>query len=762
MNLFGTFGRVTRVSRCFRLIAGFSVLTSAVLIVGCAPVSVLKVPSARVAAVQGNEGESGSTADRPSESDLGAEAEASTTDNNTRPVVERIDAIPRADLPKSPPVFGGRLSDRDSLSVSVESMTVKEFVTYVFKELLKVDFVVTDGAPGLDSMISLNAKQNLSSRKLLKLTADLLSERQLAIIDKDGIFFIGSATGKSNDNFPLGFGARPADVPDVPGKILQVIPLRYGSVQSIARAAGQFLEVGINEDPQQSAIFVTGTRASILKVLDIVKLLDQPSVRASRLGILNLTYIGGKEFVDQVVTLLENEGIPTGIGRADGKSVALVPLEQLGGVAVFAINTALLDRVEFWAKQIDRPSQGPSRRYFVYQPRYARAVDLGTSLQPLLGFGVGSGVNAARDTRSAFGSTGSTPTNVTTPSGEIAARGSANQSSGSAVIAVQGDDLTMTVDERSNSIVFFATGPKYEALLPMIRRLDVPPKQILLEATVAEVSLTGDFAYGVEYAFSKTSYSGNDLTTTSAGRMTASLFNGSPQTFSGSTSLGLPSGGLQLNFVTNVTDQIRLKLAANDGQVRVLATPVLVVRDGVAAKISVGNDVPTIGATVSDPVQSNRQVTTVNYRKTGLELDIVPTVNAQGSVLMQISQRISNAVPGSSGVNGAPTFFERSVQTEVVSQSGAGVLLAGLISESGSETSSKIPGLGNLPVLGAFFRSDSKKREKTELILLITPKIIESPTEWDSVWSRMSSFFQALDLGHEGVPSRPDLGQARR
>ncbi len=743
MNLFGTFGRVTRVGRFLRLFAGFSVLTSVALIVGCAPVSVLKVPSARVAAVQGNEGESGSTADRPSESELGVEAEASTTDNNTRPVVERIDAIPRADLPKSPPIFGGRLSDRDSLSVSVESMTVKEFVTYVFKELLKVDFVVTDGAPGLDSMISLNAKQNLSSRKLLKLTADLLSERQLAIIDKDGIFFIGPATGKSNDNFPLGFGARPADVPDVPGKILQVIPLRYGSVQSIARAAGQFLEVGINEDPQQSAIFVTGTRASILKVLDIVKLLDQPSVRASRLGILNLTYIGGKEFVDQVVTLLENEGIPTGIGRADGKSVALVPLEQLGGVAVFAINTALLDRVEFWAKQIDRPSQGPSRRYFVYQPRYARAVDLGMSLKPLLGFGVNSGENQSRDTRSAFGpASADSGSSVSATSDATKNRFSSNSSA----VAVQGDDLTMTVDERSNSIVFFATGPKYEALLPMIRRLDVPPKQILLEATVAEVSLTGDFAYGVEYAFSKTSYSGNDLTTTSAGRMTASLFNGSPQTFSGSTSLGLPSGGLQLNFVSNVTDQIRLKLAANDGQVRVLATPVLVVRDGVAAKISVGNDVPTIGSTVSDPVQSNRQVTTVSYRKTGLELDIVPTVNAQGSVLMQISQRISNAIPGSAGVNGSPTFFERSVQTEVVAQSGSGVLLAGLISESGSETSSKIPGLGNLPVLGAFFRSDSKKSEKTELILLITPKIIETPSEWDSVWPRVNSYFERLTI----------------
>jgi general secretion pathway protein D len=717
------------------------------ILAGCASGPVLKVPSARLAI------ESGQTIDRDAEDASSAASESNvlpTSDSEqTREQVERIDAIPRVELPKSGPVFGARFSDRDSVSVVVESMTVKDFVSYVFKDLLKADFVIADGSPGLDSTVSLSAQQSLSSRKLFKLTGELLAQRQLAITEKEGMFFIGPATGKSNDNFPLGFGSRPVDVPDVPGKILQVIPLKYASVQSIARAAGQFLEVGINEDPQQSAIFVTGTRSAILKVLDIVKLLDQPSVKASRLGILNLTYVGSREFVDQAVTLLENEGIPTGVGRADGKSVALVPLDQLGGVAVFAINSALLDRVEFWAKQIDRPSQGPTKRYFVYQPRYARAADIGQSLQPLLGFAVPQITNSSRDTRSAFG--GSAAVAPTGSNADSSPQRPPRSDNASQVVSVQTEELTMTVDPRSNSIVFFATGPKYEALLPMIRRLDVPPKQILLEATVAEVSLTGDFAYGVEYAFSKTSSSPSDLTATSS-RAAPMLFNGDPSTFSGSTALGLPSGGLQLNFVSNVTDQIRLKLAANDGQVRVLATPVLVVRDGVSAQISVGNDVPTIGATVSDPVQSNRQITTVSYRKTGLDLEIVPTINAQGSVLMEISQRISNAVPGSSGVNGAPTFFERSVKTEVVAQSGAGVLLAGLISESGSATSSKIPGLGSIPGLGALFRSDSKKTEKTELVLLITPKIIESPAEWQRVWETTRGFFEEISLERLELP----------
>jgi general secretion pathway protein D len=279
----------------------------------------------------------------------------------------------------------------------------------------------------------------------------------------------------------------------------------------------------------------------------------------------------------------------------------------------------------------------------------------------------------------------------------------------------------MSIDPRSNSLVFFTTGLRYEALLPLIRRLDVPPKQILLEATIAEVSLTGEFANGVEFAFRDDKLSGGTL-----GR------------------LGLPSAGLALNWIENATDEVRLRLQASDSRVNVLSKPILVVRDGVPASISVGNDVPTVGATASDPIQSNRTITTVLYRKTGLNLTIVPTINAQGLVVMEISQTISNTVPGSSGVSGAPTFFDRSVVTEVVARSGQSVLLAGLISETGSNTSDGIPWARKLPLVGGAFRSDAQKREKTELVLLITPRVIETPEEWDSVRNGLESALQYL------------------
>jgi general secretion pathway protein D len=300
---------------------------------------------------------------------------------------------------------------------------------------------------------------------------------------------------------------------------------------------------------------------------------------------------------------------------------------------------------------------------------------------------------------------------------------------------VSGDGVTLSIDTRSNSLIFYTTGPRYEALLPMIRRLDIPPKQIVLEAMIAEVTLTGEFQNGVEFAFREGKLSGGTL-----------------------GSLGLPSGGLALTYDVGLGEQIRMRLQASDARVNVLSNPILVVKDGVTASIQVGNDVPTVGATASDPIESNRTVTTVLYRKTGLNLSITPNINAQGSVLLSISQSTTNTVPGSSGVAGAPIFFQRSVSTEVVAGSGQTVFLAGLRSESDSNTSTKVPVLGAVPLVGSLFSSETRRREKTELVVLITPRIVDDLSEWRDVITGLGRSMQLLSLPAE-IQSKDPITQ---
>ncbi|NJD31543.1 MAG: hypothetical protein FIB04_06625 [Gammaproteobacteria bacterium] len=714
-------------------------LCVAVLVTGCVQTPErLKIPPPLVAgATSGTTTETEQT--EANDTAPQAESARGTTDSMTR-----LPPPPRTTPQLQQQDWSGRFPANDSLSVAVDAMPLKDFINYSFSEALKANYVLAQGVPGLDDPVTLNIEKPISSRAYYKLVTEMLAARKIGTTFRDGVFYLAPIGGTTKGNIPIGFGRRPQDVPEVAGKIMQVVPLRFGLNSSIERTITDLADVQVKQDAQQNALFITGERDAILRGLDVVSLLDQPASRAREVGLINLNYVTAKEISAQLVTILQNEGIPAAVDTGELKSVAIVPLSQLGAIVVFAGSADLLQRVQYWVSQLDKPNQGPEERYFIYHPRYARASDLGQSLVPLLGGVLPAMGNLARDTRSALGSEGTNRGSMTQPgtttAGAATASGGAGagypvtqqnvlrrdagaQSVASEAISVKGEGVTLSVDPRSNSLIFYTTGSRYQTLLPMVQRLDVPPKQILLETMIAEVTLTGEFAYGVEFAFTNGNVSGGTL-----------------------GNLGLPSGGMALNWINSVTQQVRVKLSASNNLVNVLSNPTLVVRDGVEASIAVGNDVPTVGATATDPLTSDTQITQVLYRKTGLDLRIRPTINAEGVVVMTISQSISNTVPGASDVQGAPVFFERAVTTEVVARSGESILLAGLVSERHNDGSASVPGFAQIPGLGWLFRSDSKSKERTELVVLITPRVIEDPKEWNEIRLGMQGAMQNLEL----------------
>ncbi len=640
--------------------------------------------------------------------------------------MERLSPLARTTRGRVQEDWSDRFSADDEIRVAVEDMPLSQFLHYAFGELLGVNYVISDGLSNLQAPVSLNLQESVSSRRLYSLTTELLAGREVGVTFRDGVFYLHPLDRRGKGDVFIGFGARAEDVPDMPGPILQIIPLNYGLSASIERTIRDLVDAKVVGDIQQGALFVTGERFEILRVLDVVGLMDQPARRGRHVGLVSLTYITAEEYMERVVELLSVEGVPTGIGPlASTGSVALVSLESVGAVAVFAATRQLLDRVDYWTRQIDRPTRGAERRYYIYTPRYARADELGQSLVPLLRDAdalAASPEAAARDTRSALAS----PEARSAVAMGLRSRrddyGGASAGAARTPVSVRSENLTMSVDLRSNALIFHTTGNRYQALLPMIRRLDTPPRQILVEVTIAEVLLTDEFALGVEFALQ----SGDVSLGTTGG-------------------LGLPEGGGFISVI-GIDGAIRAQLSASNRLVKVLSNPSLVVRDGVSATISVGNDIPTVGATFFDPIQSNTQITTVQYRKTGVDLTVRPTLNAQGLVVMEISQTISNVVEGGSEVAGTPAIFERSLSTEVVARSGETILLGGLISEINNETVAKVPWLGDIPWLGALFRSTTQTTERTELVIMITPRVLDETTRWDGILERLDSALRYLSL----------------
>lgn len=584
-------------------------------------------------------------------------------------------------------------SDTNEVKVAVDNLQLKDFLHYVLGDLLNVSYVLSESAKEDSQAVTLNIQQQISSRRLFSLVEDVLEQRSYSLVKKDDVFYVLSAEESSGTALTVfGVGREVEDVPNTSKNIYQIVPFKYGfnpGLQQVLRQVAGVTHAA--PDGAQGVYYLLGKRVNILQAIEFIKMIDRPNDVSQNVSYVQLNYINTDEFVDKVQTLLANDGITVGQGKAGGANIVIVPLEQRNALVVFAKQAGFTDRLEYWAKKLDQPSQSDDEDYFIYTPKFARAIDLEESISPLMG-------NILSQS-SAQGSTAGkanqrSRTNTKSSTGKSKSTGTTGSSN-------------LVVDERSNVLIFYTTGKKYQNLLPLLKKLDVQPKQVLLEVTIAEVTLKDDYKQGVEFALTKGKYA---LSTKGA--------------------MGLDAiGGLSYSL-TGADGSLAVSLFQDNSHVNVLSRPSLVVRDGVTASISVGTDIPVVGQTTTDPISGDRQTTSIQYRKTGVQLSVTPTVNSQGVVIMQISQDISNTVDGGVSTGGSPSIFERTIDTEVVADSGQTIILGGLISENKTRSSTQVPFFGDIPIFGHLFRSEGDLKDKTELVVLVTPKIIHRNDEW--------------------------------
>lgn len=596
-------------------------------------------------------------------------------------------------------------SSKTQFQVSVNALPLNDFIHYVFGELLNVSYLLEANAKANTTPITLNLKEQISAKELFSLVQQILSQNAVNIAKNDNVFYLHSSGANGKTDKAFGFGRNESAVPNVSGEIVQLVPIQYDMKSGLRGVINQLVDANSSYDKAQGLLTVVGKREQVIRALSLVSLLDSPSVYNKATALLSFDYLSSEIFITKVTDILAQEGISVADNGSYAASLKFVPLEHLGKVVVFASSDAIIDRVSYWRQQLDKPAAGAEQSFYIYHPKYARASDLGESLAPLLG-GSFSGKSKKNSTQNTATSSASTPK----------AQPGSNANS---VQTVEGDNMRLVVDERANALIFYSTGQYYQELQPIIRQLDVMAKQVMMEVVIAEVKLTGSFSKGVQYAIQSGAATGRteniNFNTAGKGAFSYSI-------------VGLP-GNVSVN------------LSQSDGLVNVLSRPTLLVRDGVSASISVGDNIPTIGSTTSDPINGERQTTTIEYRKTGVDLTVTPTINAQGTVIMTIAQNISN-VSDTSGASDNPSFFERTLNTEVVAGDGQTVMLGGLISENKSNGASSVPFFGSLPILGHLFRSDSSSSDKTELVILVTPKIVQSIDDWQRV---KQSFKQGLE-----------------
>ncbi|RYF47667.1 MAG: type II secretion system protein GspD, partial [Comamonadaceae bacterium] len=460
------------------------------------------------------------------------------------------------------------------------------------------------------------------------------------------------------------------------------------------------------------------------------------------------------------------------------------PVERLNALVVVTPRAHLLTQVETWIRRLDRPTDTLEASLFVYPVQNGSALQLAEMLNGLFGgqsaqgktgagvaggsaptqFGQSAGSNIGGNTGSNGSYGNSSPFGGSnTSSGSALSSGSSTGSTGFQSLVGAGKtspnntSLTSTsqldgnvrvvADEKRNALLIRAPRTEYRRIEQALRELDRAPMQVLIEASIVEVSLTGNLQYGVEW------FVQNSLTN---GREGQALLN-----MRDTGSIGPRQPGFSYT-IFNKAGLVRatLNALAEKSQVRLLSSPSVLVLNNHNATIQVGQQTP-IRSSTSVSTGNNLVTESITYKDTGVMLSVTPSVNAGGLISMDISQQVTD-VGEPDGPTGQRAFLTRQINTRVAVRSGEPVVLGGLIRENDTSGRNGVPVLSSLPVVGALFGNTTNNNNRTELLVMLTPRALENDDELRAASAEMRDRMRGLSLqsrpfpaGAQDVPSRP-------
>jgi general secretion pathway protein D len=444
-----------------------------------------------------------------------------------------------------------------------------------------------------------------------------------------------------------------------------------------------------------------------------------------------------------------------------------LPLEGANAVMVITSQADYLDDIQQWLERVD--SAGAGVQLFSYELKYIKAKDLADRLAEAFG-GRSSGGSQGNGQGGASLMPGTNPTQIKdtgvddtsgTSSAGIGGNDSGSdtggmgggqlslnqtgQGNGAVTLEVGGDKVGVSAVDETNTLLVRSTGAAWRSIKEVIERLDVMPLQVHIEAQVAEVNLTGDLKYGVNWYFENAipalgGSTAADLHTRAVNRTIWGDIAGSITP----ADVAAGTGGLAWTFLgRNAAAVITALDQVTD--VQLLQTPSVIVRNNAEATFNVGSRIPISSVTVNPGTgDGSTTYSQVQYLDTGTILKVRPRITKDGMVFLDIVQEVST--PGSvADRNGNVRINTRRLKTEAAIQSGETVMLAGLIQDGVNRSASGVPGLSRIPIIGSLFGTQGSGTSRSEVIVLLTPTVIRNPQDARDLTDEYGRRFRALE-----------------
>lgn len=613
------------------------------------------------------------------ESDLTKTKEA--TEALETPTFEK--PLPEKKLPQRAPIDPKRIALAETpVMINVEKMPLSDFVIYALGETLKVSFIMDETTMNNKQPVTMRMPQAMPGDKALEVVISLFEKYGLYVEEKAGALYILNKPPEPKEPFDVRIGR---DTVDSPVDILQVVPLRHLRANEIEPLIKEMYKTGIQIKPygKENVLLLYGRAFQIKNIISLVETFDVPYLQNKRLFLLRLTYWQTEDFINQLSKILEGLGFSIAKSAKD-PGLLFLPIKQLSSILVVSPDEKTSKYILEWRDKLDTAeAAGTEEKFYTYIPQYSNASELVTSIKKIYDVTSTARTDQKPDAR----------------------RPAALRDTAQAVLQ---PGLKIAADDSKNIVIIVASPAVYKNLLNLLKELDTPPRQVLIEATIAELTLTDELRYGLEWYLKNT-------------------MEGGPYTVQTLGQLSLSSGvGLSYQFLSETAKfKAMLNLFARDDRTNILSTPRLMVLDNREATIQIGDDVPVVTGEVTTAAAAGVEtgvVRSIQYRSTGIILKVKPTINTEGLLTLDISQEVSEL--GGSGVSNSPIISTRRINTSVVAAHGQTVVLGGLMKETTGLTVNKVPLLGDIPLIGHLFKSTSKTKKKTELIVLVTPTIL--------------------------------------
>ena len=593
-----------------------------------------------------------------------------------------------------------------AISVSLPPQPLPQLINTAFGDLLGLPFVMAPEVATRTDVVTLRGAPGMSRREFFRLTEAALKTYGVRLELRQGVINALPAAGAASPSLALRGRSEP-ETPESMRPVTQFVQVQAIAVDALVSLTQAVLpqarRVQFSTDPAANTVTLSGGARDVGAVQETLRQLDQP--RFAGVGVFRVepTYWSADSLARSLSDSLEGEGFAAG-AQAPGapRSMLVVPFGGANTVLIFARDPAVLERARVWAAKLDQPTAvGDRPSTFIYQVRNTDAQSLAAMVGTSNSGGAG-GPNGLPP-----GAPGAAPAAVAAFNNGGTLGAASGGGSGSGFLGGR-----IIVDQGGNRILFTGQADEFTQLRGLLASLDTPAREVLVEVTIAEVTLTDETRVGLEWFFTHSSSNG----TTSGGTL---------------GNLGLATGGLTLNF--NGPDlRAAFNAFASNNKVNILSRPRLVARSGGQAKIQVGTDVPIITSRANSSTQTGGStdiLQTIQYRQTGVILQIRPIVYGDDRIDLEISQEVSSQQANSNATIGSPLILNRNITTQLSLAEGATAVLGGLIDDSYTKGNSGIPFLKDVPVLGTLFRTDTLNGGKTELVMLVTPYILRDADE---------------------------------